>query len=224
MRDRDVRQALRSKLEKEHAAERGTRIIDELGLCQGLARVDMAVINGSLTGYEIKSERDTLRRLDHQIEFYNRALDVVQIVVAESHLEPVMEKVPLWWGVQCARESRHGVVIKEVRPPKRNQGCDPATIVQLLWRHEALQLLRERGVARGLESKPRRVLWKALTEHFTRDEVSEEVRRCLKERLSWRSDQQQGSGDGSSRSFARSSRYRAQPNAGRIGQGSRRPS
>ena len=189
MRDIDVRRALRGNLERAHGHERDTRIIDELGLCQGLARVDIAVINGSLTGYEIKSEQDTLRRLDHQIELYNRTLDFVQIVVAESHLEATQERVPSWWGVQCALESRHGVVIEVLRPPARNEESDPAAIVQLLWRDEVLHLLREHGLARGLESKPRRVLWQVLAEHFTRDELSEHVRQCLKGRLNWRSDQ-----------------------------------
>ncbi len=60
MREIDIRLALRAKLEKLHPGESDTLLGQELGLCQGFARVDLAVVNGTVHGYEIKSEQDTL--------------------------------------------------------------------------------------------------------------------------------------------------------------------
>jgi hypothetical protein len=62
MRDGDIRAALHAHLIVEHQEEPDTRFLDELSLC-GLVRVDVAVINGTLAGYELKSDQDTLRRL-----------------------------------------------------------------------------------------------------------------------------------------------------------------
>lgn len=63
MRDRDVRQALHRKVLKEHHGDADTLVLDELGLRHGTCRVDIAVVNGYLHGYEIKSDSDTLERL-----------------------------------------------------------------------------------------------------------------------------------------------------------------
>jgi hypothetical protein len=52
-------------------------IIDELGLCRGTVRVDIAVVNGVLKGYEIKGDQDTLRRLASQAATYNRIFDTM---------------------------------------------------------------------------------------------------------------------------------------------------
>ena len=50
-----------------HRSEPNTVFLEELGLCQGDARVDYAVINGAMNGYEIKSDRDKLVRLPHRL-------------------------------------------------------------------------------------------------------------------------------------------------------------
>src|ERR1700674_1251921 len=70
LRDSEIRAALRAKLHSIHSQDPETVVIDELSLCQGDARVDMAVVNGSLSGYEIKSDRDTLTRLPRQLAVY----------------------------------------------------------------------------------------------------------------------------------------------------------
>ncbi|QOS97686.1 hypothetical protein JNUCC42_14055 [Brevibacterium sp. JNUCC-42] len=56
LRDKDVREALLEKLSVIHQNEEDTRIINELAVCGGLSRVDVAVVNGVLHGYEIKSK------------------------------------------------------------------------------------------------------------------------------------------------------------------------
>ena len=73
MRDIDIRRRLRAD-ERLHPWDSNTRIVEELGLCQGVARVDLAVVNGTIHGYEIKSERDTLTRLSGQAEIYNHII------------------------------------------------------------------------------------------------------------------------------------------------------
>src|SRR5438045_2701845 len=99
MRDIDIRLALRSSIEREHGGDADTRIVEELGLCQGIARVDLAVINGNVHGYEIKSEHDTLARLPAQTHTYNQVLDFVTIVTAPAHAHKIRCIVPKWWGV-----------------------------------------------------------------------------------------------------------------------------
>ncbi|MDQ3820924.1 MAG: sce7726 family protein, partial [Acidobacteriota bacterium] len=175
MRDRDIRTALREELKNAYKDDLGTIFIDELGLCTGNARVDMAVVNGSLNGYEIKSERDTLQRLPHQIEIYGRALDQVTIVASGLHIEKIINLVPEWWGVTEAYSQDGIVQFKIIRTPQTNPTVDAFSLVQLLWREEALALLKTLGAERGMMSKPRRTIWRKLTELKSVEELGQLV-------------------------------------------------
>lgn len=119
MRDIDIRRALRLEMLRLHGDESDTRIVEELGLCQGIARVDLAVVNGSVHGYEIKSEHDTLARLPSQTDVYNRALDFVTIVTAPAHAEKIGDIVPPWWGVWSVSQDKDGVRLQVSREPSR---------------------------------------------------------------------------------------------------------
>ena len=96
--DVDIRSALRSRLLAKHAADADTVIIDELGVCRGKVRVDVAVVNGMLHGYEIKSDRDNLRRFSGQVDFYGKVLDRATLVVGEKTLSS--------WAIAYDRPSR----------------------------------------------------------------------------------------------------------------------
>ena len=65
--DVEIRLALHSKL-KPYRTAPNTIVVDELGLSHAKARIDVAVINGCVHGYEIKSSLDTLNRLPAQLE------------------------------------------------------------------------------------------------------------------------------------------------------------
>src|SRR5437868_15105658 len=94
---------------RRHSTEPDTLVVEELGLCQGIARVDLAVVNGNVHGYEIKSECDTLARLPGQISVYSRTLEFVTVITASAHIGNVRHRVPRWWGIWEARQ-RNGRV------------------------------------------------------------------------------------------------------------------
>ena len=60
--DKIIRAALKGELERLHAGDDKLRIVEEFGIEHGAIRIDIAVVNGLLHGYEIKSDRDTLLR------------------------------------------------------------------------------------------------------------------------------------------------------------------
>ncbi len=77
--DVEIRSALHRKMLRPSHRCAKTLVIDELGLAHGKGRVDVAVLNGWLHGYEIKSSKDTIRRLDSQIALYVKCLEKVTI-------------------------------------------------------------------------------------------------------------------------------------------------
>jgi hypothetical protein len=140
-----------------------------------------------LNGYEIKSERDTLQRLPHQIEIYGKALDQVTIVASGLHIEKIGKIVPEWWGITEAYFQDEVVQFKTVRKPQTNPNVDPFSLVQLLWREEALTLLKMFGAEKGMRGKPRRAIWRKLAESQSVEELGQLVRAQLKGRDNWRS-------------------------------------
>jgi hypothetical protein len=187
MRDIDVRTALRGQVDSYFSGEPGTIRIDELGVLNGSARVDLAVVNGSLHGYEIKSATDTLDRLPSQIEAFSSVFDTVTLVVADSHLSDAIDMIPSWWGVCVATESPNGIELRWQRKPRENPGVNPVCLASLLWRDELIQVLLEKGI-RGIRKKNREELHRVVAEEIPINELRELVRKALQTREQWRPD------------------------------------
>ena len=142
MREFDVRTALHETELASHRTEVDTLIIDELGLGHGRVLVDIAVINGFIHGYEIKSERDSLERLPKQVSAYSSTLDLATLVVCQNHLERAMILLPPWWGIKIVSLDDAGrVSFADKRPAVLNRHIDAFALACLLWRDEALRLL-----------------------------------------------------------------------------------
>lgn len=185
MRDRDVRRALLSHLTALHAGDDDTRIIEEMGVWSGSARIDVAVINGELVGFELKSDRDTLERLRQQAEIYNLVFDRMYLVTAERHARKAEDIIPEWWGTFLAHSCGEDTEIAPFRPATPNPARDPHILVQLLWRDEAVALLEAHDIAGGYRSKRARVIHQRLAEELSLEDLSEGVRAALKARTEW---------------------------------------
>ncbi len=189
MNDVHIRAALKIELLFQHKDAPETVIIEELGVDHGASRIDLAVVNGELHGFELKSDRDTLRRLSEQAKAYAGVFDRVTLVLGERHLRRAIEVVPDWWGIRVAREESGGLSFCDLKLPVNNPSPDPMCVVGLLWREEALGFLEELGVARGMYSKSRAEIYLKLVERVDFGGLRERVRRCLRDRLDWRSDE-----------------------------------
>ncbi|MEK3875183.1 sce7726 family protein [Paenibacillus sp. FSL M7-0420] len=185
-RDIDIRTHLHTLLKYEHS-DPDTIVLDELGLCQGEARIDVAVINGSMNGYEIKSESDTLERLPKQSEIYSKVFDTVTIVTASKFVDGIDDIIPKWWGIKIAElDCDGGMMLFDIRKARKNRKIDAYSLAQLLWRDEAIDLLKKKGLQKGYLSKPREILWRVLSENIPTIELKDEVRAILKSRENWR--------------------------------------
>lgn len=188
MHDAEVRTALHARLRVTHARKLSdTRIVDELGI-SGVARVDTAVLNGSFSGYEIKSERDRLTRLPRQITAYSSVLDYCYLVTTDRHLAHAEPLLPPWWGVITVRQGNGAISLRKTRAARVNPEIDRWQLVRLLWRDETLLALRERGLAHGVTSRPNTVLWDRLAASTSTLALRRLVRETLKARSGWRAD------------------------------------
>ncbi|MCY9288600.1 sce7726 family protein [Bacillus haynesii] len=188
LRDSDIREVLLTHLLNKFSDDENIKIINELGVLHGQSRVDIAVINGMLHGFEIKSESDTLLRLPSQIEDYNKVFDRMTIVVQRNHLHAVRKIVPKWWGILLVTRNKDQINLREVRKGRCNLNVDPFSLTHLLWRNEALDILKERGLQKGYLSKPRAELYEKICNSFTLEEIKVIVNEQLRNRENWRVD------------------------------------
>lgn len=184
MREIDIRKSLNHKVLSIFPREEDSIVINEFGVCQGEARIDLAVINGSIHGFEIKSESDTLERLPSQQECYNKVFDTITIVTGDKYIIKVADCIPAWWGIMRAREKGKNVILESVRECNNNPNIDPYALVQFLWHSEALGLLEKYELAKGVRNKPRRYVWSVLAKNIPLLQLSELVRETLKKRES----------------------------------------
>lgn len=70
----------------------------------GRSKADVAILNGTATVYEIKSERDNLDRLLNQLDSYRAFFPRVNVICGKNHADEVLAKVPPEVGVMVLAE------------------------------------------------------------------------------------------------------------------------
>ena len=186
--DIDIRQALHRKTLRAYHRRADTLVIDELGLAHAKARIDVAVINGCVHGFEIKSAADSLTRLPLQLALYEECLEKLTIVCAAKHIEGVRNLVPRWCGILVAEQGpRGGIEFVSLREARRNSGVVAHRLAHLLWRPEAVALLARMNVPPEVLRAPRKTLYESLATHFSIEEITAYIKDSMAARPDWRS-------------------------------------
>jgi hypothetical protein len=180
MNDKQIRLALRRTVFRRYLSRPDTVLLEELAIRHGAARVDLALINGSLHGFEVKSDCDSLTRLENQARLFNSVFDRMTLVVGYRHAGTAMKLIPGWWGVKLADPGPRGAVhFSDARSPRNNPDVDKYFVVKLLWKSEALEILTALGLQRGLSAKPRKIIYRTLAENADLAFIREQTRKAL---------------------------------------------
>jgi hypothetical protein len=185
--DTEIRAALHRKALRAFHRCNDTLVIDELGLAHAKARVDVAVINGCVQGFEIKSAADTLTRLPQQLELYEACLEKLTIVCADKHIAGVRELAPRWCGItKVTKGPRGGIVFITMREPKRNPNIQAYRLAHLLWRSEAVAILAQANASPKVLRAPRKTLYRSLAAKFSVPEITAFIKESMALRQDWR--------------------------------------
>jgi len=91
-------------------------IMSELTVENAANRADLVVSSSELVCFEIKTENDSLVRLDRQIARFSRCFERVYVACASRHLKNVMRIVPDYIGLLELRTGQaHGSEVGRVR-------------------------------------------------------------------------------------------------------------
>lgn len=187
MTEQQIRADIMARLPRLTRGTDGVRMVEEMEICFGRARVDMAVIAEGLIGIEIKGPDDTLARLPEQVEQYSRCFDHIVLVVDESHVTKATKIVPRCWGI-VVRKERNGMqrysLKRQARPNRR---VEIEAVLALLWREEiasiANTLLGSVSNPKASKKALRQVLLDQVPSHTLKSASLTELRN----RKNWRS-------------------------------------
>lgn len=184
--DGQIRAALRGLLTSKYADDPDTLILDELAIWGGEIRADLAVLNGCMHGFEIKSDADTLKRLPRQIEAYNAVFERATLVASPRHIERAITLIPGWWGVIAVESIGAEVELKPLRAEQVNPSPEADAIAAFLWRQEALAILESLGLASGVRTKSMGILIERIAQNLAARDVASLVRQALRARGDWK--------------------------------------
>lgn len=144
LRDACIRAPLVDWLRALHPDDGSTGLLQEFKMPRPSARIDLALVNGELAGFEIKSDADTLRRLTFQVPAFSRFFDRVSLVTTRKHLAAARKTVPAWWGLMVYRDDSSFWM---ARTPKRNRSVDVSSLLYALSKKELVELGRRAEVS-----------------------------------------------------------------------------
>lgn len=98
----------------------------------GNAIADMVMFNGESKAFEIKTEYDTPRRLDKQMEVYKSFFDKCYIVVPENKLDEYSGIVESTMGIIIMSQDNGRIILEEVRSACQNKYFDPKVLMSCL--------------------------------------------------------------------------------------------
>lgn len=174
-------QAIRLAFKTHFFRSKKEALVDELDLLRGRSRVDLIHFGEFVTGYEIKSDRDSLIRLTLQADTYNKSLEKIVLICGCKHTEILTEKLPRWWGIIEAKSVGRKVSFREIRPSQLSPFFNHANLLDLLWKNELELILLNYGFDK-LQSKTRfelKNLIKSVAPYF---EIKEQIVNLLNQR------------------------------------------
>lgn len=111
----------------------------------GKSKADVVILNGSTTVYEIKSERDSLSRLQRQLVDYQKVFARVFVIAGKNHVDTVLESTPTEVGVMSLSSRFQISTLREA--VNRPQRICPLAVFQTLRTAEAADILAHAGLA-----------------------------------------------------------------------------
>lgn len=152
VRDTDVREGLKTEV-ASRMGDQPHLLVPEVDIRWSVpARADALLIANRISGFEIKSDVDSLSRLPRQVSAYGQIVERAYLVVGERHRVKATELVPAWWHIWVATWSDQKVVVRETRRGRLNPTVSPLAVTSFLSRQQLVTELGRLGEKR-LSSK-----------------------------------------------------------------------
>jgi hypothetical protein len=137
-------------------------------------------MNGVMHGFEIKSDSDSLSRLPDQIDAYEGVFDLITVVVGKRLFRAVEAELPRHCGIILASRTDGKVKLTHKRKARKNPNQRRRDLARIMWKDEALQLLRTANYKGVTSRSSANKVWDAVAETFDTATLSLAVRQAIK--------------------------------------------
>lgn len=113
----------------------------------GNSIADMVMFNGESKAFEIKTEYDTPRRLDMQMEDYKRLFDKCYIVIPETKLSEYKDIIESTIGIITLKRDNGRITLDEVKTAHQNICFDTNLLMACLKTNEYKNIAQSLGAS-----------------------------------------------------------------------------
>ncbi|MDN5049705.1 sce7726 family protein [Aliarcobacter butzleri] len=149
------------------------------------SKADIVIFNGTTHVYEIKTELDTLERLEKQIFNYKKVFEFINIVTVESKLSIIEKQIDENVGLIILTDK---YTLKTVRKAKSNlENLDKEALFNLLRKDEYLKIIKNKfGYLPDVPNTKIYTECKNMLSKLTIVEIHKEVLYTLKKRITYK--------------------------------------
>jgi len=123
---------------------------------------DTVIVNGTSTVYEIKSERDSLTRLEEQITSYRNVFAKVNVIAGGNHIKQIKSLIPHDIGILKLNDRYQISTIREA--VESTEQIKPRAIFESIQLNEAKKILMQMDIE--VPKLPNTQMYQALRELF----------------------------------------------------------
>lgn len=169
----------------EYYEEKGKRMrfFEEFRLGRKTRADALLVTESEMIGFEFKSDKDTLARLEHQIHDYERFCDRNYLVTGQKYIEKAPEELPEHWGIYLVyldnEETLQLECIRKAKPNSKRMRLHNQ--LRLLWRSELIPIIKKYKLG-GVTKKNKLELVRTLEHNLSKEIQQQELLEALIDR------------------------------------------
>ena len=169
----------------EYYEERGKRMrfFEEFRLGRKTRADALLITESEMIGFEFKSDKDNLTRLEHQIHDYERFCDRNYLVTGQKYKEKAPEEIPEHWGIYVVylddTETIQLECVRKAQPNSKRMRLHNQ--LRLLWRSELIPIVKKYKLG-GVTKKNKMELVRTLEHNLSKELQRQELLEALIER------------------------------------------
>lgn len=143
----------------------------------------LLVTEEEMIGFEFKSDKDNLNRLERQIHDYERYCDRNYLVTGQKFKGKAPEEVPEHWGIYVVSLDENDLLQLECvrKAAPNNKRMRLHNQLRLLWRSELIPIVRKYQLG-GVTAKNKLELVRTLEHNLSKEQLRSELLEALIER------------------------------------------
>ena len=109
----------------------------------GKSKADIVIFNGTSTVYEIKTELDSLNRLEAQLEDYLKCFDKIYVITTLENIKKLENK--LSGKIGLIEYTKRGTLREHKKAESNKQNIDKKSLFSLFRKNEMLNIIKKIG-------------------------------------------------------------------------------